>query len=1213
MGVNQMPDANFTPQMAGYSGQGQFRFWCQKVLPIVYDDSLSYYELLNKIVVALNNTINDMNAVEENTQALLTAYNELQGYVNSYFDSLDVQQEVNNKLDEMAESGELGELIEPVVSSITNDKVETLLPDVVEAQLGDVVEEQLGGVVEQQLPGVATPLVPGAVEDWLEENVDPNTTPIVDTSLLIAGAAADSKMTGIFRNGFYNKISNEYPITPVNFEVGSILFTTGEDVDNVTNIGRSEYIAAPYAVLYDYDCSQAPSYDIALFGYVKINNDYVYLGYWDGRGFWKTAGASSDPYVIRKDFTDVPKTWVYGQNEHETVYYRICVIIDPISEYNFRTNLNYVKVYYGPDTTLTLEGGVADAKSTGDRLTALEQGSSGNSDVLNESVVIRTLNRTTETFEQGSVDVVDGSEISDNYCIRMVNKVSRDLLEVKCSEGYRFGVLVYSSGQTQNFLGVWHDGVIEECDNWYEYLYQSAYGFSDNSAYQYRVLLSKVQDDYDSPTITIAPSDGAQCGLYYATDKTLSKENVPADAKTVGDTIIELAGTIPDVDATLSVSGAAADAKVAGEKITQTNDDLTDFTGNQFYRNYISGYITTSGSTASIENITSNASYVCMVVSCSEGDSFGLVGEGANNGRLWAFLGADSGGSRPVLAKSLGSYLQQTEVMLVAPANAEKLVVNFKKSTSHYLRKGEKIKDSISSLDEIAYSKQTITDTENAYINYSNGSKTSTTATKSYKYRGKMPKKVKAFLTAKAGTLCAIAFYSDIEINTSAYLGSESVVALAANDSLSIWYSANVPSNCKLIVFTTETPSVSIPDPIFLFSIDSNFKETKWFVDPLQHDKFTYHYNMNQVSTPFNPLTDDETIVIPSESIIDIQIAARLGFRFIELNCQKTSDGKYVVTHGLSGALGYDFNAGIYDSNTGIFTVTGSGYGTVISQTTYANLRANYRYRSIYPKYQTPICSLEEALVECLKSGIIPFFGYVDNDSLDIVKSYFGNSFILYEGNNLANNLRYFYDGLIYDYLDSSSYSTVDAVIEACKKIGYPCVVGIGRISDFENGGTLTTLIEKVHETGNFVGAAYISKTKVNKYLGMGVDTFASTNNDVNSFLHGNKVNLRGDADFDGFTFPPGALSNGVVSLSNGEDIGYTDSNPDFLSKQILKIRFNGTLQIRQSFGGTWEETSDGSSDVVLSYGYINHANSFTLRAVGAVEIYDIQFCASKC
>lgn len=43
-----------------YNNTDKLRFWCQKVLPLVYDDSLSYYELLNKIVVYLNSTIEDV-------------------------------------------------------------------------------------------------------------------------------------------------------------------------------------------------------------------------------------------------------------------------------------------------------------------------------------------------------------------------------------------------------------------------------------------------------------------------------------------------------------------------------------------------------------------------------------------------------------------------------------------------------------------------------------------------------------------------------------------------------------------------------------------------------------------------------------------------------------------------------------------------------------------------------------------------------------------------------------------------------------------------------------------------------------------------------------------------------------------------------------------------------------------------------------------------
>ena len=34
-----------------------FKFWCQKVIPLVYDDSLSYYEVLCKVVEYINGLI----------------------------------------------------------------------------------------------------------------------------------------------------------------------------------------------------------------------------------------------------------------------------------------------------------------------------------------------------------------------------------------------------------------------------------------------------------------------------------------------------------------------------------------------------------------------------------------------------------------------------------------------------------------------------------------------------------------------------------------------------------------------------------------------------------------------------------------------------------------------------------------------------------------------------------------------------------------------------------------------------------------------------------------------------------------------------------------------------------------------------------------------------------------------------------------------------
>ena len=37
-----------------------FRFFCQKVLPLVYDESLSYYETICKLVEYVNGLVSDV-------------------------------------------------------------------------------------------------------------------------------------------------------------------------------------------------------------------------------------------------------------------------------------------------------------------------------------------------------------------------------------------------------------------------------------------------------------------------------------------------------------------------------------------------------------------------------------------------------------------------------------------------------------------------------------------------------------------------------------------------------------------------------------------------------------------------------------------------------------------------------------------------------------------------------------------------------------------------------------------------------------------------------------------------------------------------------------------------------------------------------------------------------------------------------------------------
>ena len=82
-----------------------FILFCQKVIPLAFDESMSYYECLCALTNYLYNEVTP--AVNNNADAVT----ELQSYVANYFKNLDVQEEINNKLDEMAESGELTEII----------------------------------------------------------------------------------------------------------------------------------------------------------------------------------------------------------------------------------------------------------------------------------------------------------------------------------------------------------------------------------------------------------------------------------------------------------------------------------------------------------------------------------------------------------------------------------------------------------------------------------------------------------------------------------------------------------------------------------------------------------------------------------------------------------------------------------------------------------------------------------------------------------------------------------------------------------------------------------------------------------------------------------------------------------------------------------------------------------------------------------------------
>ena len=82
------------------------------MIPSTYKESLSYEEQLlwffRYLEETLIPTVNNNGTAVEELQAL---YLEIKEFVDNYFENLDVQEEINNKLDDMADSGELAEII----------------------------------------------------------------------------------------------------------------------------------------------------------------------------------------------------------------------------------------------------------------------------------------------------------------------------------------------------------------------------------------------------------------------------------------------------------------------------------------------------------------------------------------------------------------------------------------------------------------------------------------------------------------------------------------------------------------------------------------------------------------------------------------------------------------------------------------------------------------------------------------------------------------------------------------------------------------------------------------------------------------------------------------------------------------------------------------------------------------------------------------------
>lgn len=182
------------------------------MIPTTYLLSLTYEEQILAIGKYLEDTV--FPAINNNAEALAEVqklYSDLKYYVDNYFNDLNVQTEINNKLDEMDENGDLDRIINEEIFSDLEDRIENL-----ENTMENVVLEN------------------STVYNYFNSNFLNNLRNNSNQTILFAGDSltlggdptAQNNFPTVFRN-FINDWYSEQNLSAINCGVGGALSQRG--------------------------------------------------------------------------------------------------------------------------------------------------------------------------------------------------------------------------------------------------------------------------------------------------------------------------------------------------------------------------------------------------------------------------------------------------------------------------------------------------------------------------------------------------------------------------------------------------------------------------------------------------------------------------------------------------------------------------------------------------------------------------------------------------------------------------------------------------------------------------------------------------------------------------------------------------------------------------------------------------------------------------
>lgn len=335
--------------------------------------------------------------------------------------------------------------------------------------------------------------------------------------------------------------------------------------------------------------------------------------------------------------------------------------------------------------------------------------------------------------------------------------------------------------------------------------------------------------------------------------------------------------------------------------------------------------------------------------------------------------------------------------------------------------------------------------------------------------------------------------------------------------------------------------------------------------------------------------------MIASQSLEDIELAARLGFKFIEANVHKTADGKFVCLHGSAGKFGS--------------AVPAKFQNELISESTLDYIKSNIVYDSHLEKYRSPILSLEEFCEACKINNIGIFAGTGEREAIETCIRILGETRVIIY--NPPWDIRTYFNGYVFQWWNGDD--SMETLLGQADRYGPPYMCGLGPniLANYLDSNRVEVLVSEMHRRHCLVGVTgvYDTEEKIREAMKKGMD-FNCSGHEVNPF-ESNYEHFDIDLGIQDFQ-STGHHEGGILYLRSGDTLSCGSPSLLALGKGRLTLRFKGKLKIEfgsKSNSKEREVESDGNEIIVLS-DYFYHRP--TQLKITALEETEIEVCVYK-